>query len=113
MEREREREGETKKQTERWTKSEKKKGRILQRKQVKQRQKYEIRSQETVKGERACVLCLFMCMCACVCVCMCVQKMTWLKQNSNLGQLFQPCWASSARCRVMLEPEEYCTLKTN
>ena len=91
MEREREREGETKKQTERWTKREKNKGRILQRKEVKQRQKYERRSQETVKGERACVLCLFMCRCACVCVCVCV------RQNNDLAlEKLEPWTAVSA-----------------
>ena len=37
------------------------------------------------------------------------QKMTRLLAKLNLGPLFRPRWASSARCRVMLEPEEYCT----
>ena len=50
--------------------------------------------------------------CVCVCVCVCVKKRPGVQQNSNLGQLFRPCWASSSRCRVMLESEEYCTLTT-
>ena len=42
--------------------------------------------------------------------CMCVFVKKW--QNSNLGQLFRQIWASSARCRVVLEPENNCTLIT-
>ena len=36
------------------------------KKTSEKRQKYEIRNRETVKGERACVLCLFMCVGVCV-----------------------------------------------
>ena len=28
-------------------------------------------------------------------------------------QMFRPCWASSARCRVMLESEKHCTFISN
>ena len=40
------------------------------------------------------------------------QKMSRLQQNSNLGQLFRPCWELSARCRVMPEPDENCSFVT-
>ena len=45
-----------------------------------------------------------------VCVCMCVsKKRPGFQQNSNFRQLFPPFQASSARYRVVLEPEEYCS----
>ena len=46
----------------------------------------------------------------CVCVFVCVSKNDEASSKTQTSvQLFRPCWASSARCRVMLEPEENCS----